>query len=51
MAIRQKTTISAKIDGACPSHSMTNCTVRDVDLLIDEPFERGGTTTALIVEV
>jgi len=43
MAIRQKTTITAKIDGACPSHSMTNCTVRDVDLLIDEPVERGGT--------
>lgn len=43
MAIRQKTTINATITGACPSHSLTNCSVRDVALTIDEPTERGGT--------
>jgi len=43
MAIRQKTTISATITSACPSHSVSNCSVRDVEFTIDEPTERGGT--------
>lgn len=43
MAIRQKTTISATMTGACPSHSLSNCSIRDVGLKIDEPTERGGT--------
>lgn len=43
MAIRQKTTINATMSGACPSHSVANCSVRDVDITIDEPTERGGT--------
>lgn len=43
MAIRQKTTINATINGTCPSHSTSNCSVRDVELTIDEPVERGGT--------
>ncbi len=43
MAIRQKTTISATITGESPSHSLSNCSVRDVNFAIDEPIERGGT--------
>jgi len=43
MAIRQKTTISATITGDSPSHSLSNCSVRDVEFAIDEPIERGGT--------
>jgi len=43
MAIRQKTTISATMTSACPSHSQSNCQVRDLDFTIDEPVERGGT--------
>jgi len=43
MAIKQKTTISATITSNCPSHSLSNCSIRDVDLAIDEPVVRGGT--------
>lgn len=43
MAIKQKTTISATITGDSPSHSLSNCSVRDVEFAIDEPIERGGT--------
>lgn len=47
MAIRQKTTITATIKGECPSHSMSRCSVRDVEVTIDEPTERGGTNQGL----
>ena len=43
MAIRLKTTITGTITGDCPSHSLSNCSIRDVDFPIDEPIERGGT--------
>jgi len=43
MAIRQKTTISSNMTATCPSHSVANCSVRDVSFTIDEPTERGGT--------
>lgn len=43
MAIKQKTTINATIKSENPSHSLSKCSVRDVDLTIDEPIERGGT--------
>lgn len=43
MAIRQKTTITMKINAESPSHSLTNIAVRDVKFPIDEPTERGGT--------
>jgi len=43
MAIRQKTTISATMTGDSPSHSLSNCSIRDIDFAIDEPIERGGT--------
>jgi len=43
MAIRQKTTINATMQSTCPSHSVSNCSIRDVEFTIDEPTERGGT--------
>jgi len=43
MAIKQKTTISATIKSSNPSHSLCECSVRDVNFKIDEPVERGGT--------
>ena len=43
MAIRQKTTITMKMSAESPSHALTNISVRDVKLPIDEPTERGGT--------
>lgn len=47
MAIKQKTTITGKMKGACPSHSQSNCSTRDVEQIIDEPVERGGTNLGL----
>jgi len=43
MAVKQKTTISATIKSTSPSHSQSDCSVRDVEFVIDEPIERGGT--------
>ncbi len=43
MAIRQKTTIDATMNSSCPSHSLSNCSIRDVEFAIDEPIARGGT--------
>ncbi|MEM7302793.1 MAG: OsmC family protein [Pseudomonadota bacterium] len=41
--VRPKTTVMLKADGQCPSHSLTNISVRDLTFAIDEPTERGGT--------
>jgi putative redox protein len=38
-----KTTVTMKLEGSCPSHSRSDVSVRDVELVIDEPTERGGT--------
>ncbi len=43
MAIRLKSTITGIVKGPSPSHSMSKCSIRDVELTIDEPIERGGT--------
>jgi uncharacterized OsmC-like protein len=43
MAIRQKTVITLKVSGHAPSHSRTDIAVRDLNVVIDEPIERGGT--------
>lgn len=45
MAIRQKTTVPLKLGAECPSHSLSNVSVRDIKFAIDEPVERGGTNT------
>jgi len=33
--------------GDCPSHSVSKCSIRDVEMTIDEPVERGGTNLGL----
>jgi len=43
MAIKQKNTVTLKVSADCPSHSLANISVRDIDFAIDEPTERGGT--------
>lgn len=43
VTIREKTTIATRLKGACPTHSRTEISVRDVKAYIDEPKERGGT--------
>ena len=43
VAVREKTTITQRIRGDCPTHSRTEISVRDVRTVIDEPKEREGT--------
>lgn len=43
MAIRQKTNVTLKVSGHSPSHARTDVSVRDLNVVIDEPIERGGT--------
>jgi len=43
MAIRMKTTVKLRAKAECPSHSLANISVRDLEFAIDEPIERGGT--------
>ncbi|MBX2836850.1 MAG: OsmC family protein [Gammaproteobacteria bacterium] len=45
MAIKQKTSVMLNVSGDCPSHSLSNISVRDITFAIDEPNERGGTNT------
>ena len=41
--VKPKTTVTMRLEGACASHSRTDVKVRDVNTVIDEPTERGGT--------
>lgn len=43
MAIRQKTTVALSASAHCPSHSLANIAIRDIEFAIDEPTARGGT--------
>ncbi len=43
MAIKQKTSVVLKATADCPSHSLSNISIRDLLFSIDEPTERGGT--------
>lgn len=43
MQIREKTLVTLKVSGQCPSHSRTDIKARDVTAIIDEPEARGGT--------
>ncbi|MEM7291241.1 MAG: OsmC family protein [Pseudomonadota bacterium] len=38
-----KTTVKLRSSAECPSHSLANIAVRDLEFSIDEPIERGGT--------
>lgn len=43
VTIKPKTVVTLRLKGACPSHSRTDITVRDLTFHVDEPVERGGT--------
>jgi uncharacterized OsmC-like protein len=43
MAIKMKTVVTYRATAACPTHSRTEIPVRDLNVVIDEPVERGGT--------
>ena len=38
-----KTTVKLRVTATCPSHSLSNISIRDLGFAIDEPVERGGT--------
>ncbi len=42
MAIKMKTMVQLKAKAECPSHSLSNIEIRDLQFAIDEPTERGG---------
>jgi len=41
--MKMKTTVKLRAAAQCPSHSLSNIKIRDVEFAIDEPVERGGT--------
>src|SRR5262252_2221376 len=43
VTVKEKTTVTQRIRGDCPTHSRTEISVRDVRTVIDEPKEREGT--------
>jgi uncharacterized OsmC-like protein len=43
VVVKEKTTVTQRIRGNCPTHSRTEISVRDVKAVIDEPKEREGT--------
>jgi uncharacterized OsmC-like protein len=43
MAIRMKTVVTYKTPAQCPTHARTEIPVRNLNVVIDEPEERGGT--------
>src|SRR5499425_2103026 len=43
VTVREKTTVTQRIRGDCPTHSRTEISVRDVGTVIDEPKAREGT--------
>ena len=47
MAIRQKTVVQMKLNATGETHARSKVRVRDVEGVIDEPFERHGTNLGL----
>lgn len=43
MAIKMKTTVKLHAKADCPSHAKSDVAIRDLNFIIDEPTERGGT--------
>lgn len=43
MAIKMKSVVTYRATAQCPTHSRTEIPVRDLNVIIDEPVERGGT--------
>jgi uncharacterized OsmC-like protein len=46
MAIRPKEKVRVRVEGHCPTHSLTEVRTRSHSFIIDEPPERGGTDVA-----
>jgi putative redox protein len=44
--VKEKTVVTQRIHGDCPTHSRTEISTRDVKTVIDEPKERDGTNMA-----
>lgn len=44
---KAKTEVTMKISATCPHHSRADVSVRDVESVIDEPTERGGTNLGM----
>jgi uncharacterized OsmC-like protein len=42
-----KKTVTQKIHASCPTHARSDISTRDVETVIDEPAERGGTNLGL----
>ena len=43
MAVKMKTVVTYRAKASCPTHARTEIPVRDLNVVIDEPAERGGT--------
>lgn len=43
MAIKMKSVVTYRTTATCPTHARTEIPVRDLQVVIDEPTERGGT--------
>jgi uncharacterized OsmC-like protein len=43
IVVKEKAVVTQRIHGACPTHSRTEISTRDVRTIVDEPKERGGT--------
>lgn len=43
MAVKMKTVVTYRATATCPTHARTEIPVRDLNVVIDEPVERGGT--------
>ncbi|WP_299625142.1 OsmC family protein [uncultured Tateyamaria sp.] len=43
MAVKMKTVVTYRAKAQCPTHARTEIPVRDLNVVIDEPIERGGT--------
>ena len=41
--VKTKTTVKLRVSATCPSHSVSQVSVRDLNVFVDEPVERGGT--------
>ncbi|MFT7570415.1 MAG: putative redox protein [Paracoccaceae bacterium] len=44
---KAKTEVTMKMTATCPNHSRADVSVRDVESVIDEPTERGGTNLGM----
>lgn len=43
MAMKVKQVVTYRTTAQCPTHSRTEIPIRDLNVIIDEPIERGGT--------